>query len=432
MPSTLESFARHGSEKMLYDVRMGPQCVYAGGAHYFAYQANAAGGKARPYIIRRSADGVWGEPVDLGDVTHYDHHFAPVLWIDATQHIHVLYHCHIYEDESRHLVSERPLDITAWREAPQVAPSISYPRVIPLPGGRLLLFYRALGHMGFWTYRISDDGGFTWNQPVEALVDFDHRPTISGDDWAGSYHSAIPSADGRSLHLGFVDWDERNWPHPIYGSPPGNRDRRHLFYTRLDIESGQLFNIDGDLLSLPLNRRAAAACRVWDTGDRLTNQPAIALDENDSPCFILPVTEDRIDQCRFWFIRRDGQAWRRTPICATNDIWNAARLTRDGDSWVAELVVNTASRILPFGGGALQRWRSTDCGETWILERDLTPEPGMLCNNPQSVFNVDGSARPGELAFFAWPGPDCINQTLDGGLASGPFTGQAYFLAESV
>lgn len=429
---TLECFARHGSEKMLYDVRMGPQCWRLGGEHFIAYQANPAGAKALPHIIRRNAAGAWSDPVVLGDVPHYDHHFTPVLWADAAQHFHILYNCHIYQNESRHLISEKPLDIAAWREGPLVASSISYPRIFPIPDGRLLLFFRALGHMGFWTYQLSEDGGLSWRRPVEALIDFDHRPELPGDDWAGTYHNAALSRDGRSLHLAFVDWDERNWPHPVYGEPVNNRNRRHLFYARVELDSGRLFNIEGAALPVPLNRRNAAACRVWDTGERLTNMPAIFLDENDQPNFIMPVSEDRLEQCRFWFIRRVGGEWRRTAIVETNDIWNAAHLTRGASGeLIAHLVVQPVDAPrLPFGGGALQRWRSSDEGETWQLDGDLTPEPGTLCNNPQPVLDERGQPIAGELAFFAWRGPDCISQSLDGDLAQGPFTGEAYFYRE--
>ncbi|WP_269541347.1 BNR-4 repeat-containing protein [Cerasicoccus fimbriatus] len=425
------SFARHGSEKMIYDIRMGPQCIHHEGEYFAAYQANPKGGKALPHIIKRGRDGQWSEPVVLGDVKTYDHHLAPVIWLDAELRIHALYHCHITAHESVHVVSKAPLDITQWEPAPPVAPSISYPSVFPLRDGRVLLFHRPLGHMGYWTYQVSSDGGFSWRHPARPLVDFDRDPKIPGDDWAGSYHSAAISPDGQRLCLAFVYWDERLWPHPRYGRSMGHRNRCHLYYAELELASGELRNIDGELLPRPLNRKQAEQCLVWDTGDRLTNMPAISFDAEDSPCLAVPLSESSPQDCAFWFIRRESGQWRRTKITDTNDTWNAAHLERPDDkSFTAWLVVNDAVTALPYGGGELQEWRSADKGETWARQASISPSDNYLCNNPRPVIDRFGQPLPRTLLFFGWPGPHGICQAPDGTLAEGTFTGEAFLWRE--
>lgn len=203
-----KSFAQYGSQKMIYDIRMGPQGLYHGETFYIAYQANPHSYKALPHVIKRHSNGTWSAPVVLGDVSHYDHHFAPVLWLDQKRYFHVLYHCHSTLNGAIHKVSTEPLDITRWQDGPEIAPSISYPRILRSASGRLLLYYRALGHMGFWTYQISDDGGYSWTGPEVPPVDFDYAPRILGDEWAGTYHSVALGHDGQSLHIAFVYWDE--------------------------------------------------------------------------------------------------------------------------------------------------------------------------------------------------------------------------------
>ena len=48
---TSKPFACHGSEKMIYDIRMGPQAVCYNDVIYIAYQANPDGPEAHPHII---------------------------------------------------------------------------------------------------------------------------------------------------------------------------------------------------------------------------------------------------------------------------------------------------------------------------------------------------------------------------------------------
>ena len=415
------AFARYGCEKMIYDIRMGPQCVEADGVFFAAYLANPAGGKAVPHVIMRDRSGTWSEPVALADVPRFDHHFAPILWLDADRRVHVLSHCHASLRGSRHMVSVAPTDITGWREGPEVAPSISYPRVVRLPGGRMLLYHRVLGHMGYWTYQTSNDGGFTWKRRATPLVDFDQRPEAPGDEWAGSYHSVAPGKDGESLHIAFVYWDERKQVHPVYGIRLAHMDRYHLYYARLDIASGRLYSAAGKRLGCPVNRREAEKCLVWDTGTRLTNMPSILVERDDRPAFLMPVTGERVDDCAFWCIRREQGAWQRFRVTDTNSTWAGSHLEADGAGGISAFLVGRPGRPgrLPYGGGTLQEWRSPDRGESWEHIGDIVPKAGLVCNNPKPVETAAGEVLRRTLVFFGWEGPD--------GLApEGPYGGQAF------
>jgi hypothetical protein len=404
-------FADHGSEKMIFDARMGPQALYHDDTIYAVYQANPDGFPAHPHL--RAYDcrtRTWSRVVRLGEnPPRYDHHLAPVVWMDDAEHLHVLYGCHI--TPGTHLIARRSRVIDDWREGPRIAASISYPTVVPVHGGRLLLFYRGLGHLGFWAYRTSGDGGHSWTD-ARRLIDFDRDPREDDDAdcWAGSYASVCRDADGRSLHIGFVYWDERKLPHPIYQIGKRSKKRYNLYYLRLDVASGALHDASGVEITPPVNRRAAEErCGVWNTGHELTNMPAIAVGSRDEPYFVLPVSDGSPWRCRFYLVARKSGRWQRFPIAETNGNWAGCLLDRDRSGGLtAYLVRGEEGETLLYSGGMVERWRSTNEGTTWKRERSLVPEAGLLYNNPRPVHLVRGGRLADCVVFFGWQGPGSI------------------------
>ena len=422
-----QPFACHGSEKMIYDVRQGPQAVCQDGVIYVAYHANPHGPAAHPHVVTHDlATGKWSSPVQIGEVPHYDHHFAPILWFDRERRIHVLFKCH-GTDGGVHLISARPESIDEWTRGPDISPSISYPRLLHVQGGRLLLYYRAWGHMGFWTYQLSDDRGHTWTEAHVPLIDFDQNPKTLSDPWAGSYHSVCPGRDGRSLHIGFVYWDEQKRVNPRYKVRLQSTNRYHLYYLRLDIPTGELFTIDGNQLEPPVTRADAEQCKAWDTGHQLTNMPSILVNDRNEPHFVLPVSDATPWDCQFYSVKHGARAWARHPITRSNHTWSGAHLTRGEDgSLIAYLVVgDTDGATLSYGGGEIEEWWSADEGVSWQFSRKLVPEPGLLYNNPRPVELADGTEMRGTLVLFGWEGPGGLQGT------SAPYaptrnTGRAY------
>jgi len=356
----VNAFAHFGTEKMIYDIRMGPQCIYHNGIIYVVYSANEEGVPGRPHIITYDkAIKKWSDPVRLGMSTlnHMtgnpfpDHHFAPILWFDKDFYIHVLYRCHIF-DGGIHMISARPECIDEWRTGPEISHSISYPRIIKLNDGRLLLYYRLFGHMGYWAYQISTDGGYTWSSP-EGIVDFDQNPVNDIDTWAGSYHSVLLDRDGKTLHIGFVYWDERKAYNTLYKKRLNSINRYHLYYCTLNISTGRLCNIYGDALKLPVSRLEAEKCKIWDTGLRLTNMPSMAIDDNNNPCFLLPVSENTPWECGFYFVKKEKGEWKKIRIAGTNSTWSGCQLIKEDNGDLTAYLVcgNTDGTLLPYGGG---------------------------------------------------------------------------------
>jgi hypothetical protein len=121
---------------------------------------------------------IWSEPAQIGNVERYDHYFAPTLWFDPAERLHVLFDCH-GRSGGQHIVAVLPKSTDDWKSAPAVDHSVSYPRVFPLPDGCHLMYSRTFGHQGYWTHRITEDGN-TWSKS-EPLIDFDQDPRVDGD-----------------------------------------------------------------------------------------------------------------------------------------------------------------------------------------------------------------------------------------------------------
>ncbi|HCQ04268.1 MAG TPA: hypothetical protein DIT99_27915, partial [Candidatus Latescibacteria bacterium] len=100
---------KNGIEKMLYDVRMGPQAVFHEGTIYSSPQRESEGvGLGHPHIRTYDVDKrIWSEPAQIGNVERYDHHFAPILLFDPAERVHVLFDCH-GRSGGQHIVAVLP------------------------------------------------------------------------------------------------------------------------------------------------------------------------------------------------------------------------------------------------------------------------------------------------------------------------------------
>ena len=406
-------FARYGTEKMIYDVRMGPQALLHDEVIYIVYQVDRSKNVGNPHIISyRIKRGQWSKPVQVGTVLKYDHHYAPILWLDQDRYFHILYHCH--GGSGIHVVSEKRLSIRRWKESKAVAASISYPKIVPVNNERIVLYHRVFGHMGYWTYLLSNDGGYTWERPAKPPVDFDRDPQQHLDPYAGTYHSVRADTQGENLHVGFVYKDDSDRANPRYRSRLGKDKRYNLYYLRLNINTGNIYTIEGERLDSPLTRASAEQCKVLDSEYRITNMPSIAIDGEGYPSFLLPVSDSKQSDCMFYFIKRAGTGWVKYPIVRTNSIWSGCYLKRTAaGQWTVFLVVGKDDIEIPiYGGGELQEWVSNDDGRTWQMKRKLNPEPGLLYNNPTPVVTPDGKTVDKWLVFYGWEGPRGIQENI--------------------
>ena len=426
------AFGKGGQKKMLYDRRQRPQAVYLDGKVHLVFNGGGKGGKdpsfrtapmATTYDTKTRS---FSKTVTLGERSK-DHHYGPVIWADDSGHLHVLSGCH--RTPGTHLISKNPGSIGEsfddWREGAQIGESISYPAVYNIEGGKEMIYYRVLGHFGFWTYSVTEDDGETWATPEKAVTDMD----VAGRFEWSSYQTKLLSSDGKTLHVAFIVYDDCKFEdpdramsdrfyNPRYREKTGQEWKYNLYYCQVDLASGAVTNFEGETMKAPMDvDYADENCLIWDTEWRGSGvPPSILLDEKGDPAFLHVLSgDDSKQEANYFYVFHDGDRWKKVFITESTHQWNSGHLRREKDgSLVAFLVVGDGylesdGLMDSHGGGRIEEWCSSDQGETWQRERDLTPTvskfSGWRFNNVQPVTKPGGEIVPGMLLFYGWGDP---------------------------
>jgi len=419
----LFTFGEGGQIKMLYDRRQRPQSIYLNGKVHIVFNANGKKGAppqspTQPMAVTYDPiQRTFSDPVTLGPAKS-DHHYAPVIWADVNDHLHILYGCH--SKPGTHLVSKHPGKIGSslddWKKAPQIAPRISYPTLYRINNQKELIYYRTAGHTSSWTYRITGDNGKTWIGPEKDVTDMD----INGRFEWSSYQTKLPSKDGRFLHVVFFSYDDNKeenperYYNPRYKKTVDNEWKYNLYYLKINLETHEVTNFEGKPMLTPIDiDYADKQCMIWNTQGRGAGVPPdITLDANGDPAFLHVLSEDTIDNHNYYFIHREKGQWKKTVIAPANHQWNSCHLHRDKKGiFHAYLIMGdgyfySEGYMDKHGGGRIVEWVSLDQGHSWHQKRDLTPDktkyPGWKFNNVQPVTTSDGSVVDGMLLFYGW------------------------------
>jgi hypothetical protein len=422
-------FGFGGAKKMLYDVRQRPQAVYLNDTVYIGFKGGAgpgdAGGSsgANTHTMLLSYDPrsrQFSKPLTFGKRTH-DHHDCPVIWVDEDGYLHLIHGAH--NSPGFHLVSRRPGEMGAsesdWIALDDIASMVSYPTVFRIYDDKELIYFRTGGHSSSWSYRISDDNGRSWYAPPDDVTNLD---LINFPEWS-SYQAKIKSRDGKYLHVVFTDYDDvkSNDPNrlynPRYEQVVGNDWKYNLSYLRINLETHEVSNFEGDVLETPVDYEIARTkCQIWDTVWRGAGvPPALSLDDNDNPEALHVLSEDDIETHGYYYVRFVDGGWRKTHITGSNHQWNSGYLKRENDGRLHAYVITGEGYLHQkgildsHGGGRIEHWVSHDKGNTWSRHRDITPDsgqyPGWRFNNVQPVLRPDGTTVDGMLLFYGWPDP---------------------------
>ncbi|CAN0111612.1 unnamed protein product, partial [Chrysoparadoxa australica] len=325
-----------------------------------------------------------------------------------------------------------------WREAAQIAKSISYPTFYWVLENKELIYYRNEGHIGSWTYSISSDNGKTWQAPKNDVTDLDSKGRT---EWS-SYQTKLPSKDGKFLHVVFMAYDDNKkgdperYYNPRYDKAVSNEWKYNLYYVKIDLQTEEVTNFAGEKLATPIDLdQANAKCMIWDTQGRGAGVPPdIVLDPTGNPAFLHVLSEETTTQHNYYFVYFEAGKWEKSRITASNHQWNSCHIYLDesgvyhayvvvGDRYIdTEWVegrsegdrfkkddsnyLNTGGFMDKHGGGNIEEWVSLDKGNSWEKLQDLTPDksiyPGWRFNNIQPVTHPDGSIVPGMLLFYGW------------------------------
>jgi hypothetical protein len=417
------AFGSGGQIKMLYDRRQRPQSIYLNHQIHIVFNAGGKAGapaKSSTQPMAITYDPLtrkFSEVVTLGSASK-DHHDGPVIWADNGGFLHVLYDCH--KTPGTHLISQKPGTIGSrladWNVSAEIAPSLSYPTVFGIFNNRQLVYYRTDGHSSSWTYRLTRDNGKTWTGPANDVTDMDIGGRV---EWS-SYQTKLPSKDGRFLHVAFMTYDDvkSNDPkrlyNPRYDQPVTNNWKYNLYYVRVDLQTHEVTNFDGESMITPIDiDQADAKCRIWDTEWRGAGvPPTIVLDEDGAPAFLHVLSGDTLEDHHYYYVRRTNGQWKQTPIATSNHQWNSCHLSRMSSGTLHAYLIcgdeylDTGGYMDKHGGGRIEQWTSTDKGNRWTKTRDLTPDrskyPGWKFNNIQPVTRPDGSDVEGILLFYGW------------------------------
>ncbi|MEE4217833.1 MAG: BNR-4 repeat-containing protein [Xanthomonadales bacterium] len=430
------AFASGGSKKMLYDVRQRPQAIYWNDQVFIGYKGWGTKANENPRNVAPThaslvrydpVNRTFSSPIKFGEQTS-DHHDCPVLWVDKDEHMHVMYRMH--NRPGHHLVNRKPGTMGEsekdWEVLPDISEKVSYPTMFALPGGRHLVYFREAGHSSSWSYRITADNGRSWTGPEHSVTNLD---IYNHPEWS-SYQAKILSPDKKHLYVVFTDYDDvkSNDPerlyNPKYDMPVSNEWKYNLSLLKIDLATHEVRNDAGEVIKTPLDiETARARCQIWDTGWRGAGvPPALCLDENGQPSALHVLSEDNLETHNYYYVRKVGGAWKKTPITASNHQWNSGYLKRDQNGKLhAYVIVGEGYQDKPgvnytHGGGRIEHWVSSDKGNSWSLHREITPDaaqyPGWAFNNVQPVVRPDGSAVEGMLIFYGW-----LDETKPDGVA---------------
>ncbi len=420
-------FAFNGGLKMFYDNRSYPQAIQTGDQIYIVWRAK----DGMPHITVYDEDsGSFAEPVmvltgleDSIDKNKYrkDHHFAPIIWIDKDDYIHVMCGWHGYRPKRPpsgiHLVSENPGEIESWKPSAIPDKSMSYPQGHRIYDDQNLLYYRHDGHLGYWTYLITAEGGKNWVKPEAPVIDMNGEPQDGAHaSHAGSYNTTRISKDGKTLHVAFIWKVEDAVLNTRYDAYLHDFTQRYnLYYARVDLPSGNIYNCHGKQLARPVTKRIAdEECLVWDTEQRVAAVgPSIYLDEKGKPSFVAAVSLETPRQGRFYYLRHDGKDWKKTEIANAGHPFAASHLDKTskgnlraylitGDGETHYPTEDESHMDLHGWGDRIEVWESIDGGSNWELKHDLTPEPGRRYNNVKFVATPEGAILKNKLVYYGW------------------------------
>lgn len=384
--ASVSYFARNAAqEAVLSEMALHPAALQVGDITYLGYQ----GPGFDPYVASYdTSTGTWRGPTRVGiNPLRLDAHGAPSLYLDASGRVHVFYGAH--NGTILHVRQSAPGPDSAWVAQASFSAG-TYPQVVTVPGGKMLLFYRT--SESDWSFRTTTDGA----------ASFGGESRVLDADYDAYWYANFAAGPDGAIHTVFT-WLDRDLM----------RDgrlfvRRNLYYATRGTD-GMWRGVDGTTLSLPIDlAEANAHCRVVNSGDEFVNEMSVTVDDQGAPCVVYLLGSGSGPGAYEWrFARRDPGGWRGTRIVTTDHYFDAAALDPQPDGGLDAFVVTGDSDARGSQdwdyrgrGGRIERWVSADRGLTWAYSQRVSPaEPGIIYSDPVLVRGGSGPAR---LMFTDW------------------------------
>lgn len=337
-----------------------------------------------------------------------DSHGKPTMIIDDAGFIHIFYGGHggvkalhgdnalggYHSGENRHAVSQKPYDITAWRDLNNVTPFGTYNQAVKMDNGDIYLFYRHGAHRSDWVYQKSSDNGLTFSVPVSFLKSKRRDDDIGHDSWYASVSKGV----GDDIVIGFdyhYCWD-RDAPRNSRGGH--STERKNLYFVTFDTKDDSWTNIKEESLSLPITKEVAdQKALAVNTGDMWTFNGITKVDATGKPHINAYIGDDIGWQIggpkhASYFVW-DGANW-------VGDVKSGLPIGRGDFSVEGQKVRFLLSGIDPKTDKTKVQWWHSKDGGLSFKPGDIMLEFGDFLGEPSE----DMAARPKSLSNLDSPG----------------------------
>ena len=377
-----------------YTMKHIPMAVYSPEADrtYFVYGGTPA--EDRKYLqcmigCYDHASGLLQRPrvvMDKGQDGVLDPHDDPTVQIDKDGYIWVFVAGRSTKRMGRRYRSVNPYDISAFTYINESF--MAYPQVFYDPVKGFFLFFTRYDGTRQLFWQTSTDG-VNWT-PYRQLA------SIKEGSETKSGHYQISNMWGTKLCTAFNRHIN------------GNVDTRTNIYFLQSTDWGETWTtVDGKKVTVPVTTRYNdALVKDYQTEGKNCYIKDVNFDQAGNPIILYLISDNYLTGPeggkREWFtLAWDGRAWNQTKITESTHCYDSGSLWTDGDEWT--ILAPTAPGPQYWGaGGEVQRWRSTDHGQSWTLSADLTHD---------STYNQTYVRRPlgaaeGFYAFWADGDPD--------------------------
>jgi hypothetical protein len=194
--------------------------------------------------------------VGLSPLPNHDDHGPPTLTVDGDGYLHVFYGCH--GGPIQYARSERPLDITTWKQRSLTSiPGGTYPSPVAFEGRLYVLYRTGDGHGNTYpcheyaTIAVSENGGETWAD-TGPIIDLTGHPDRCADAYV-------------------MDFDAQDTLRLTWTVAHGEKHdelRSNVYYAEYDPESGTIRSPSGEKLGTRLDWEDHETTKVYE-GDSI-------------------------------------------------------------------------------------------------------------------------------------------------------------------
>jgi len=360
-----------------------PRGRYYNNKTYITYTADHFDPYIRSY---NHISSTWSKAERVGTTSlSQDSHGNPAMIIDNDGYIHVFYGAH--NGPLKYAKSKYSDNITYWNDMTDITNMATYPQAILMSNGDIYLFYRAgNGHYTDWSYRVSTDNGDSWSGETVVL-----EATAASI----GYYPYIYEGTNDSIHIT-----------TCYKGTGSAWNRYNTYYVMLN-SSGNLLNISGDDVGLPINKiNLDALALIYDSGANHSAVHAMDVDDDNNPYQVF--TTGTGTTYIYKFANWSAGALTLYDITTTDHLFDQANIITTNSSHHTVFLTSGGTTASGSGdddntdrGGNIEEWETIDGGATWAKVQDIITkaETNDVFSAPSIIEDYNSNAK---LAFYEY------------------------------